>query len=103
MLYITLKTKVLNTLWNYTKTHILKGIINKKDKLLPSDIALCHIIKQFLFIFKSATLFLKRQQATIKQVLKVIKIIKKYLEISLACHMRFLIAFTNLSREKTDS
>jgi len=59
MLYITLKTEVLNVLRNYTEAHIYKGTINKRDKLTPSNIALCYIIEQFLSIFKSATLFLK--------------------------------------------
>ncbi len=59
MLYIILKTEVLNALWNYTKAYIYKGIINKRDKLTPSNITLCCIIEQFLSIFKSATLFLK--------------------------------------------
>jgi len=59
MLYITLKTEVLNALWNYTKAYIYKGTINKRDKLTPSNIALYCIIEQFLSIFKSATLFLK--------------------------------------------
>jgi len=59
MLYVTLKTEVLNALWNYTKAHIRKGTINKRDKLTPSNIALCCTIEQFLSIFESATLFLK--------------------------------------------
>ncbi len=61
MLYIILKTEVLNALRNYTKAYIYKGTINKRDKLTPSNIALCRIIEQFLSIFKSATLFLKGQ------------------------------------------
>ena len=59
MLYITLKTEVLNTLRNYTKAYINKGIINKRDKLTPSNVALYYTIEQFLSIFKSVTLFLK--------------------------------------------
>jgi hypothetical protein len=61
MLYVALETKVLDALWNYTKTHFSKDTIDKRDKLSPSDIALCCIIKQFLFIFESATLFLEGQ------------------------------------------
>ena len=59
MLYIILKTEVLNALQNYTEAHIYKGTINKRDKLTPSNIALCYIIEQFLSIFKSITLFFK--------------------------------------------
>ena len=59
MLYITLKTEVLNMLWNYTKAHINKGMINKRDKLTSSNVTLYCIIEQFLSIFKSVTLFLK--------------------------------------------
>ena len=103
MLYVILKMEVLNALQNYTKAHIYKGIINKRDKLTPFNIALCYTIEQFLSIFKSATLFLKGQQATIKQVFKVIKIIREYLKISLVCRIIILIAFTNLSRKKTNS
>jgi len=61
MLYVILKTEVLNALWNYTKAYIHKGTINKRDKLTSSNIALCRIIEQFLSIFKSVTLFLKGQ------------------------------------------
>ena len=59
ILYITLKTKVFNTLRNYIKAYINKGTINKRDELTPSNIALYRTIEQFLSIFKSATLFLK--------------------------------------------
>ena len=103
MLYVTLKTEVLNALRNYTEAHINKGTIDKRDELTPSNIALCRTIEQFLSIFKSATLFLKGQQATIERVLKVIEIIKEHLEISLVCRTIILITFTNLSRKKTDS
>jgi len=59
MLYVIFKMEVLNALRNYTKAYICKGMINKRDKLTPSNIALCRTIKQFFSIFKSATLFLK--------------------------------------------
>jgi hypothetical protein len=103
MLHVTLETEVLNALWNYTEAHINKGTIDKRDELTPPDVTLCRTIEQFLSIFESATLFLEGQQATIKRVLEVIEIIKEHLEISLVCRMIILIAFTNLSRKKTNS
>ena len=45
MLYVTLKTEVLNALRNYTEAHINKGIINKRDKLTSSNVTLYCIIK----------------------------------------------------------
>ncbi len=95
MLNVTLETKVLNALRNYTEMHISNGTIDKRDELLPSDIALCRTIEQFLSIFESATLFLEGQQATIERVLEVMEIIKEHLEISLVCHTIIFIAFTN--------
>ena len=100
MLYVALETKVLNALWNYTKTHISKGTIDKRDKLSPSNIALYRTIEQFLSIFKSATLFLKGQQTTIERVLEVMEIIKEHLKLSL---VRCTILFSNFTRKKTNS
>jgi len=103
MLSVALKTKVLNTLRNYTETHVAKSTIDKRDELSPSNIALCRAIEQFLSIFDSATLFLERQQATIERVLEAMEIIKEHLEISLVCYTTIFIAFTNFNRQKTSS
>ena len=103
MLHVVLETKVLNALRNYTEMHISKGTIDKRDKLSPSDIALCCTIEQFLSIFESATLFLEGQQATIERVLEVMEIIKEHLEISLVCCTIIFISFSNFTRKKTNS
>jgi hypothetical protein len=103
MLHVALETKVLNALWNYTKTHISEGTIDKRDELSPSDIALCRTIEQFLSIFKSATLFLEGQQATIERVLEVMEIIKEHLKLSLVRRTILFICFSNFTRKKTNS
>jgi hypothetical protein len=56
MLNITLETKVLNAFRNYTENYIHDGPIDKRDELLPSDIALCRAIEQFLSVFASETI-----------------------------------------------
>lgn len=101
MLHVSLEARVLNALRNYAEMHISQGTIDKRDELLPSDIALCRTIEQFLSIFESATLFLEGQQATIERVLEVIEIIKEHLKISLVYRTIIFLAFTNLDREKT--
>ena len=103
MLKVALETRVLNALRNYTETYISDGTIDKRDELLPSDIALCRIVEQFLSIFESATLFLEGQQATIERVLEVVEIIKEHLEISLVCYIIIFTSFTNRNRKKIDS
>ncbi len=104
MLSVALETRVLNALRNYTETHISDGSIDKRDELLPSDIALCRTIEQFLSIFQSATLFLEGQQATIERVLEVMEIVKEHYEISLVRRtMDSSIAFTNFIRRTINS